>query len=177
MIIAMTCRRHEEVWEVLTLVVRDDSLRILYLSWTLNGDNVCEKLSTIPDVNYMLIKEKEENKKWGWWGIQGSLPAPYCVWSTSVLSLLLFLLLPLAPSLHTCLVLPPHPESYCRGTQQAQTWQERERGRAGKRGLKKIDAGIVVMATTGWAWGPTARSSSSSSSWIPEPLRGGRRLR
>jgi hypothetical protein len=49
------------------------------------------------------------------------------------------------------LVLALSLESYCRGTQKAQARQERERGRAGERGLKKIDAGIVVMATTGWA--------------------------
>lgn len=172
----MTCRRQEEVWIVLTLPVGDDDCRRLHLSWTLNGNNVCEKLSLISEVDYMLIKEKEENKKWGCWGIQYSPEAPW-VWSTLIPRLLLFLPLPLAPSLHPCLVLALSPESYCRGTQKAQTRQERERGRAGERGLKKIDAGIVVMATTGWAWGPTAGSSSSSSSWIPEPLRGGKGLR
>lgn len=72
---------------------------------------------------------------------------------------------------HHCLVLAPRPESNCRGTQQAQIWQERGRGRAGKRGLKKIDGGIVVMATAGWAGGPIAGRSSSSSSCIPEPWR------
>lgn len=60
-----------------------------------------------------------------------------------VLNLLLFLLLPPAPSLHSWWLLAPCPESYCRDNQQAQTWQERERSKLEREAWRRLMAALL----------------------------------
>lgn len=75
----------------------------------------------------------------------------------------------LGPGPSPCiLLLRQSAETDMTGDRERQNWEE---------GLKKIDTGIVVMATPGWARGPTAGISSCSSSQILEPLRVGKKLR